>query len=185
MASKLPAPGTDAPEPEPTGGLPARIERALAEAVPQQQKLREVRREIASYVHEVQEYYAGPLPHPEHLEHFNRTLPGAADRILGMAELEQTHRHAWEERELRSSTVTERIGLFGGIVVAIGLIAGAIICAIWDQKVVGVALVAASAVSMVPAIIRGRDLLRSRGESRSVPPVKPNKPASAKRRPKR
>src|ERR1700733_9145648 len=113
--------GTGPTNPETKGSaLPAKIEQVLVEAVPRQ-KLSAVRQAIVSYVHQV-DAYAGPLPHPEHLEHFERTLPGAADRILIMAEQEQGHRHAWEMRELGAATLTERIGLFGGIAVAIGLI---------------------------------------------------------------
>ena|SRR5579863_439249 len=186
MAKSVPPDaGGDAQKPEANAGLPARIERALVEAVSQPQKLQEIRREIVSYVHEVQEVYAGPLPHPEHLDQFERTLPGAADRILIMAEQEQTHRHTWEQRELGSSILTERIGLFGGIAVAISLIAGALVCAIWDQKTIGIALVAASGVSMVPAIIQGRDWLKSRGETRSQPAPAPTKKVPASKRPRR
>src|SRR5579864_3478904 len=112
MTNASPDPGA-AQEAERDAGLPARIERALVEAVPQP-KLRAIREQIVSYVHEVQEIYSGALPHPRHFDQFERTLPGAADRILVMAEREQTHRHTWEQRELRSSILTERIGLFGG-----------------------------------------------------------------------
>lgn len=169
----------EAPKLEGTG-LPARIERALADAVPRQ-KLTAVRQEIVSYVHAVAEYYSGPLPHPEHLEHFDRVLPGAADRILTMAEREQSHRHTWEQRELRSSILTERMGLFGGVLVAIGLIVGAVVCAVYGQTVIGGALVAASAVSMVPSIIKGRDWLNSREPTKkAVVPTK--KPSPAKKR---
>lgn len=37
----------------------------------------------------VETQFAGPLPRPEHFEGYDRTLPGAAERILAMAEREQ------------------------------------------------------------------------------------------------
>ncbi len=43
---------------------------------------------------------AGPLPHPEAFRSYDETLSGAADRILKMAEKQQSHRHAQERREM-------------------------------------------------------------------------------------
>jgi uncharacterized membrane protein len=50
--------------------------------------------EIKSIVHAaaVEEQFSGPIPHPNILESYNRILPGAAERILSMAEEEQKHR---------------------------------------------------------------------------------------------
>ena len=35
--------------------------------------------------------FAGPLPHPSHFEGYNKVLPGAAERILAMAERQQDY----------------------------------------------------------------------------------------------
>jgi uncharacterized membrane protein len=43
--------------------------------------------------------YGGPLPLPAHFEHFDRVLPGAAERILSMAEAEQRSRLTMEQHE--------------------------------------------------------------------------------------
>lgn len=43
---------------------------------------------------------SGPLPAPEDFEHYERVLPGGADRILKMAENEQTFRHKMTEKDL-------------------------------------------------------------------------------------
>lgn len=161
--------------------LQERLDRTLSEAVPPQ-RLPAVRQAVAAYVHQIEEYYSGPLPHPRHLEYFERTLPGAADRILSMAERQQSHRHAWEVRELRSSIITERIGLFGGVAVAVGLILGAVICAYFGATAIGVGLVAASAVSMVPAIIKGREWLHSREATKKGAPPPAKKVTQARRR---
>ncbi len=44
--------------------------------------------------------YQGPIPTPDVLKKYNVLLPGAADRILSMAEKEADHRHKMEERAL-------------------------------------------------------------------------------------
>ena len=143
--------------------LQRQLQRTLGSSVPPE-KLPAVRRIISRYIHKIEEHYSGPLPHPRHLEHFERTLPGSAERILTMAEKEQRHRHGWEDKQLSASTISERMGLFGGIVVAVALIAGAVTCAFEHATEVAIALVAASAVSMVPAIIKGREYLNTSRE---------------------
>lgn len=47
--------------------------------------------------------FSGPIPPPEALERYEKIAPGAADRILTMAEMEQRHRHAYEDKEQRIS----------------------------------------------------------------------------------
>ncbi len=64
--------------------------------------------------------FAGTLPHPRHLEDYDLVLPGLADRIIRMAEDEQSHCP-----ELESTTVaaTEKLGTWGmacGLIVAVG-----------------------------------------------------------------
>ena len=46
--------------------------------------------------------YSGPLPLPSHFEHYDRILPGAADRILKMGELEQAARQDHQARSTNS-----------------------------------------------------------------------------------
>ena len=41
---------------------------------------------------------SGPLPSPNILAEYDRQVPGAADRIIYMAEKEQQHRHEQESR---------------------------------------------------------------------------------------
>ncbi len=41
-------------------------------------------------------FYAGPLPNAAEMERYERTLPGAADRLITMTESETEHRHSME-----------------------------------------------------------------------------------------
>ncbi|MFQ7172706.1 MAG: DUF2335 domain-containing protein [Thomasclavelia ramosa] len=41
--------------------------------------------------------YSGPIPHPSDFEQYERVLPGAADRILTMAENQSAHRQTLEK----------------------------------------------------------------------------------------
>ena len=52
---------------------------------------------------------SGPLPIPEEFAHYDRVVPGAAERILRMAESELQHRHEVEKSAIVSSDQTESI----------------------------------------------------------------------------
>jgi len=54
--------------------------------------------------------FQGPLPHPEILAGYDQVLPGAADRIITMAEKNQGHRHALEAKVIPAGIRSERIG---------------------------------------------------------------------------
>jgi uncharacterized membrane protein len=70
--------------------------------------------------------WSGPLPPPAALEQFERSAPGAADRILGMAEREEEHRHTQERAMLRSDTQARARGQWMAFLVALVIIAGGI-----------------------------------------------------------
>ncbi len=50
---------------------------------------------------EVREQWSGPLPPPAALERFNQILPNGAERIVAMAEKEQSHRIEYEKMVLQ------------------------------------------------------------------------------------
>lgn len=70
--------------------------------------------------------WSGPLPPPAALEQFERSAPGAADRILGMAEREEDHRHAQEREMLRSDARARTRGQWMAFLLALVIVAGGI-----------------------------------------------------------
>ena len=55
----------------------------------------------------IQQHYCGPIPPPDLLHHYNQIIPGAAERILQMAEAEATHRHEIERGVLAAQQEAE------------------------------------------------------------------------------
>lgn len=54
-------------------------------------------------------HHQGPLPAPEDLQRYNELLPGAAERIIKMAEAEQQHRHEQERRAIASELAVREV----------------------------------------------------------------------------
>lgn len=84
--------------------------------------VRMLRQEVTSF--------QGPLPPPEVLKEYDNALPGAAERILAMAEKQLEHRSNVEEmivdRQTRQSAKGQILGfilalVFGGITLTVAL----------------------------------------------------------------
>lgn len=73
-----------------------------------------VKQEVAAVrevvVQAIKEEFSGPIPPPDIIEKYERILPGAADRIITMAEQQATHRQAMEKKMIESES---RDGLLG------------------------------------------------------------------------
>ena len=61
------------------------------------------------------EFSSGPLPPPQFFQAYETTLPGAAERILTMAEREQKSRHSREARGQWMAFLLALLGLLGGM----------------------------------------------------------------------
>ena len=79
--------------------------------------------------------YRGPLPPPAAFQAYETTLPGAADRILGLTEKQQDHRHRVEPQEQdranqwQELAMRDRAQARGMVfVLALALLAGGVGC---------------------------------------------------------
>jgi uncharacterized membrane protein len=96
--------------------------------------------------------YSGPIPLPRVAEGWEDVLPGAADRILSMAEREQGHRHEMSNRALG---LFGRGQLFGFVMAMTALLAGTVLIAM-DKEAVGLATILSALAVLVGVFIYGR-----------------------------
>ncbi|MDP1633348.1 MAG: DUF2335 domain-containing protein [Gallionellaceae bacterium] len=119
-----------------------------------------------------QKVHHGPLPAPEDLQRYDELLPGAAERIIAMAEMEQRHRHEQEKKAIASELATretlqttemsridgvmrsDKRGQYLGAFVSILAISGAIYIAESQPWVAG-ALVGLPILGIVKALRNG------------------------------
>lgn len=60
------------------------------------------------------EGYSGPLPHPNLLRQFDEVVPGAANRIIQMAESQGEHRRNLETTVISARSKNETMGIYIG-----------------------------------------------------------------------
>jgi uncharacterized membrane protein len=101
-------------------------------------------------------HFSGPLPSPDNLLNYDKVTPGAANRIIEMAEKNQEHR-LYINRVLAESDVKKSLRgqIFGFAIAAIAFTV-ATICAFLDQKEIGIASIGFSLVSIVSTFVLGR-----------------------------
>ena len=81
--------------------------------------------------------FSGPLPSPETLKKFNEVVPGAAERIIKMAEDQSRHRRDLEKRVIESDLSRSKWGQILGFVIAIAGLAVSAVVAIYGNAIAG------------------------------------------------
>jgi uncharacterized membrane protein len=98
--------------------------------------------------------WSGPLPPPDALAKFNEIIPGGAERIVRMVELEQEHSINYENKKLDCYRRDIKRGHWIGLAVSIAAIGGSVYTAyIGAHPAVSIALVSVPVFSVVIKII--------------------------------
>ena len=99
--------------------------------------------------------FSGPLPPPEILGRYNDILPGAAERIIQMAEKQAAHRQALETVAISSDASRSKWGqIFGFIVATIGLVVSCLL-GIYGSAITASVMGAGTLVALVSVFIYG------------------------------
>lgn len=96
-----------------------------------------------------QEAYQGPLPHPDLLKKFDEVSPGAADKIIKMAELEQIHRHEMDSKFLKEENFLKKMGLIFGFIIVMSIIGSGVYLLLNDKSAQGFSLILGSIVAII------------------------------------
>lgn len=104
--------------------------------------------------------FSGPLPPPEALAAFDAIVPGAAERILVMAEKQQTHRHQLESQVVSSNSFAQRLGPILGFVLAALIVLGGFWLIEQGKSIVGMAAILSATASLVAVFVIGKQKQR-------------------------
>ena len=97
--------------------------------------------------------YQGPIPPVEDFAGYERILPGAADRILKMAETQAGRRQTQERRAVTGDLIKAMMGTILAYITFAGAMAGAVYLLANDKPLYGLAaLVTALGVAFGPKI---------------------------------
>lgn len=129
----------------------------ILDSVPEQK--REV---VKSALMVMTELYSGPIPPPRAMKEYETILPGAADRIISMAEKQQMHRMELEKQAITSqSKVTSRGQIFGFIVFIVCILVSILLVAVWNMKTTAAVILTVIIVALVALFLAGRVRLKA------------------------
>ena len=100
--------------------------------------------------------FQGPLPPPSLFGQYEQILPGSADRILILAEKEQSHRHKWESDVLVAQKSDVGRGQWMGFGLGMAGLIVAFFCSYFGFPVVAAASIGTVLAGIVTAFLKGR-----------------------------
>jgi uncharacterized membrane protein len=112
--------------------------------------------------------YTGPLPPPEALKKYEEILPGAAERIMCMAEKQAQHRQKLEEMIVRANNRDSLLGLIFGFIIGLATIGGGLFCILKGYQWSGAFLGLSGLTGVVSAFIYGSRQKRLEAEKKIV-----------------
>ena len=102
--------------------------------------------------------HIGPLPHPELLGKYESIIPGAADRIIAMAENEMANRHNMNKKQWNIGL----LGVISAFVLGLATISGGVIAICLDHAVPGSIVSLGGLGTIVSTFIYGTNPMKSK-----------------------
>ncbi len=103
-----------------------------------------------------QEHFSGPLPHPRHLIEYDAILPGAAERILTMAEKAQTHSAEMDRLIVQAQIDDQKRGMNYGLIALLVILALAAAFGYLDRPIIAGLFLGAAVLGSIPVFVNGR-----------------------------
>lgn len=114
----------------------------------------QVKKQVKQVVAEVtQSEFSGPIPPPSIIKGYEEVLPGAADRIITMAEIQSKHRQDMERKMIHAELRDSLLGILFAFVLGVGCIVAAIIIVICVPENAGAIAGALVGVTGIGSII--------------------------------
>lgn len=101
------------------------------------------------------QFFSGPLPSPEKMEHYERVLKGAAERIIKMAEEQGVHRRELEKLALQSDIKRSRWGSIAAFIFGMSTIAVGSVLLFLGKDIQGLIALATALAPILIAFIAG------------------------------
>ena len=126
--------------------------------------------------------WMGPIPSPEALARYEKTLPGAADRVVTMAERQLAHRQQAETALVRNDARARMAGLIAGLVAVLAALALAGVLAALGQPVWAFAIALVEITALAGVFVYGTQNRnkerRTRLEEMLTPTVNVSEPSA-------
>jgi len=101
-------------------------------------------------------YWSGPTPSPDVLREYELIVPGAADRIIAMAERQAEHRQKLEAIAVKGGSTRASLGAAFGFLLGMTAVMGGIYLAAGGQELGGYSMVLGTVATLAAVFVYGR-----------------------------
>lgn len=101
-------------------------------------------------------HYSGPLPPPDQLKAYESVLPGAADRIIRMAENQAEHRQSIEKIAVKGGNSRSWWGLFLGFSIAVIALGASALLVLKGHSAAGITIASIDIVGLAAVFVYGK-----------------------------
>lgn len=108
-----------------------------------------MRKEIKAIISE----FSGPLPPPSIIQGYENVIPGAAERILAMAEKQSEHRQLMERTMIQSDSRDSLLGIIAALILGAGCLVTSCVIAISVPQNAGAICSAAFGITGIGSIV--------------------------------
>lgn len=133
--------------------LAQEIAKRIGNLVPQGQQAQVVA-QVVSLVSE--ERFSGPIAHPKHLREYEEICPGAADRIIAMAETSLSHARELQATAMQGDIADVKAGRAYGFWALIALVAAAFGSTYTGHDGIAVTFLGTGVLGVIGQLIQGR-----------------------------
>jgi uncharacterized membrane protein len=116
---------------------------------------------------ERRESFSGPIPHPDILARYADIIPNGADRILRMAEQQESHRQHLEKVVVESGAKRSSLGMFLGFILTLVLGVGGIFLIAMGKQVDGLAVIFTPWAGLAAVFVYAQRSRKQERESKS------------------
>ena len=100
--------------------------------------------------------FRGPIPHPDLLKGYNEIVPGAAERILAMAEDDAAHQRSMEVAALEAAKSEARLGQWLGFFIGMAALGTSLVALFLGSPWVASILGGTTVIGLVSVFVVGR-----------------------------
>lgn len=112
---------------------------------------------MATQLQQRTEAFSGPLPHPDHLERYEKIISGGAERIFKMAENQADHRMSIEKLVVGADVRRSDFGLLFGFIIALVVTGSGTYITLQDKSIGGYITMIAPLASIIGLFIYNRN----------------------------
>ncbi len=112
------------------------------------------------------QHHQGPLPHPSILQEYDNIVPGAAERIICMAEQQAKHRQGLENAVIQSDIEDSKRGLYLGFFIGVVAMIAGTVCILQGQTIAGGVIGGSAVPGLVAVFVYGSRQRRKERETK-------------------